>query len=111
VSAYIAQLKAALAAEEAREAVAAKQAKQAALEVAKERMTPLDERLKRVLKTIPDEMLNEGVSLASIKVMLRGRWRGHPHPGELAEALRRVGFERVRGWQNGTCFRAFWRRK
>jgi hypothetical protein len=103
VSAYIAQLKAAVAAEEARQAVAAKQAKQAALEFAKERMTPLDERLKRVLKTIPDEMLSEGVSLASIKVCFGGAGAGIRTP---ASWLRRFGAQDLSGCAAGRMARA-----
>jgi hypothetical protein len=78
---------------------------------ARERLTPLDERLGRLLATIPPQLLAEGLSLSSLQASLRGRWRGNCHPGELAAALRRRGFERKRNWRsNAGGFRATWRK-
>ena len=78
---------------------------------ARERLTPLDERVGRLLATIPPELLVEGLSLSSLQASLRGRWRGNCHPGELAAVLRRRGFERTRNWRSNTGrFRATWRK-
>jgi hypothetical protein len=55
----------------------------AAIKAARERLTPLEERLSRLLATIPVELQKEGMSLPSLQVSLRGRWRGNCHPGEL----------------------------
>src|SRR5580700_6969059 len=60
---------------------------------ARERLTPIDERLTRLLATIPVELQREGLSLPSLQASLRGRWRGNAHPGEIGRALRRLGFE------------------
>ncbi len=43
----------------------------------RERLTPLDERLARLLATIPIEVRHEGLSLATLQPSLRGRWRGN----------------------------------
>jgi hypothetical protein len=77
-------------------------------QAARERLTPLEERLARLLATIPIEVQREGHSLASLQASLRGRWRGLCHPGELGTALRKLGFTRERRWHVSTGFRALW---
>jgi hypothetical protein len=103
MSAYINLLKAAVTIEQAQYAEKECLAKQAT----RERLTPLEERLSRLLATIPIELQREGLSLASLQASLRGRWRGNCHPGELGMALRRLGFKRERRWHNDG-FRALW---
>lgn len=73
-------------------------------------MAPLDERLKRVLSTIPIEEQRAGLSLATLQTSLRGRHRGLAHPGEIGRALRKLGFVRERAWRSDTQFSALWRR-
>jgi hypothetical protein len=78
-------------------------------QAARERLTPLDDRLSRHLLTIPIDIQREGLSLSALQVSLRGRRGGHPHPGELGDALRRLGFVRKRAWAGGSAgFRALW---
>jgi hypothetical protein len=43
-----------------------------------------------VLARIPQDLQQEGLSLASLQAALKGRWRGHSHPGELGVALRKL---------------------
>jgi hypothetical protein len=78
------------------------------LQAARERLTPLEDRLARLLATIPIEIQREGLSLSSLQTSLRGRWRGNCHPGELGSALRRLGFKRERRWYDEGGFRALW---
>ena len=104
MSAYVAALNAAV--EQQRQAHADR--KQEKLESARERLTPLEERLARLLATIPPELQREGLSLNQLQVSLRGRWRGNCHPGELGRALRRLGFRRDRRWHSSEGFRALW---
>lgn len=75
---------------------------------ARERLTPINERLSRLLATIPVELQREGLSLPSLQASLRGRWRGNAHPGEIGRALRRLGFERRRSWRGPGGFQALW---
>jgi hypothetical protein len=75
---------------------------------ARGRLTPLEDRLSRLLATIPVELHREGLSLSTLQASLRGRWRGNCHPGELGQALRRLGFKRRRSWKNGAGFSALW---
>lgn len=104
MSAYIAQLNAAVERDQAQ-----RQEKQlAAAQAVRERLTPLEERLARLMANIPMEMQLEGLSLASLQTSLRGRWRGNCHPGELGTALRKLGFKRERRWADDAGFRALW---
>ncbi|PUE45341.1 hypothetical protein B9Z49_16225 [Limnohabitans sp. 2KL-51] len=74
-----------------------------------ERLTPLEDRLAKLLATIPAEIKSQGLSLPALRTMLAGKWRGKCHPGELGIALRRLGYERRRNWNDGSqSFCALW---
>jgi hypothetical protein len=79
-------------------------------QAARERFTPLEDRLTRLLAAIPIEVQREGLSIAALQASLRGRRRGNCHPGELGQALRRLGFERRQNWRGTDGFRAVWRK-
>ena len=104
MSAYIKGLKA----EVEREQAQRTEQQRVNVDVARERLTPLEDRLARLLATIPIEILHDGLSLASLQASLRGCWRGACHPGELGAALRRIGFVRRRRWSDSCGFRALW---
>ena len=77
-----------------------------------ERLTPLEERLKRLLSQMPEEMVAKGLSLDELRRLLAGKWKGNCHPGELGAALRKLGFIRRRNWSEAEgAFRARWFRK
>ena len=78
------------------------------------RLTLLDARLKCLLDTIPPEVQTEGLSIVALQVMLRprGQVRSCCNVGQLADALRRLGFVRERRWRDGqSSFRALWRKR
>ena len=75
---------------------------------ARDRQTPLEVRVARLLKTIPLELQREGLSLTSLQAGLRGRWGGSCHPGELGSALRKLSFQRRRQWRGDAGFQARW---
>jgi hypothetical protein len=104
------QVQAAAAAQSAKEQARRDEKARAEAKAARERLVPLDERLARLLGTIPLEVQREGLSLPALQVSLRGRSRGNCHPGELGRALARIGFERTRDWSGADGFRAVWRR-
>jgi hypothetical protein len=105
MNSYIKQLQSrAAAANEARHAEQERAAEQAA----RERLTPLETRVARVLATIPSAVQAEGLSLPALQTLLRGRWKGNAHPGELGEALRKLGFTRQRRWRGEAGFCALW---
>jgi hypothetical protein len=105
---YIAQLNAAAEANRAKEQARREERARAEAHAARERLTPIDERLAKLLATIPIEVQHEGLSLTTLQTSLRGRWRGNAHPGEIGRALRRLGFERRRNWRGADGFRALW---
>jgi hypothetical protein len=108
--AYIASLKAAAERDRAQRELDRAEKERIARQAVRERLTPLEDRLSRLLTTIPSEIQREGLSLASLQASLRGRWRGNCHPGELGGALRKVGFKRERRWHADAGFCALWYR-
>ncbi len=102
-SAYVNQLNAAV----ADAALAAKRDSQS-IEDARDRLSPLQDRLSRSLENIPIELQRQGLSLISLQASLRGRWRGSCHAGELGSALRKLGFQRRRNWNGESGFQALW---
>ena len=74
-------------------------------------MTPLEQRLKRVLDDMPESIQTNDVSLPALQQLLKGRWRGNCHPGELGTALRKLGYVRTRCWHGDEIgFVALWRK-
>lgn len=107
MTAYIRKLQAATAIDDAQAA----EARHAKIAETRTRLTPLEDRLARLLSTIPEQIQREGLSLPAIQAGLQGRWRGNCHPGELGSALRRLGFVRVRNWRGDSGYRAVWRKR
>lgn len=102
---YIEQVKANAFARE----TAAAESNRKELQTWRERMTPLEMRLSKLLTTIPSEIQCQGLSLATLRSMLSGKWRGKCHPGELGQALRKLGYQRSRNWAKATAsFSALW---
>ncbi len=69
-------------------------------------LAPLPNRLQRKLDTIPLSTKQKGLSLLELQVCLQGRKGGMPHVGELAAALRKLGWIRRRQWtqsEGGFC--------
>jgi len=75
----------------------------------RERMTPLEVRVSKLLTTVPEEIKSQGLSIPTLRNMLAGKWRGKCHPGELGQALRKLGYQRRRNWSEATSsFSALW---
>lgn len=105
ISVYVKALHAEAAAEQAADEERQRQEKAKA---ARDRLTPLEDRLARLLATIPEEVQREGLSLPSLQKALKGHWRGSCHPGALGAALRKLGYERRRNWRGRDGFSARW---
>ena len=76
---------------------------------AREKLVPLDLRLRRLLDTIPPEVWRDGIALETLRKMLRGAKGRGARSGAVGDELRRMGWKRVRSWrksENG--FRALW---
>lgn len=75
----------------------------------REKLVPLNVRLKRLLDTIVPEVKADGIALETLRKMLRGAKGRGAHSGAIGDELRRMGWRRVRRWgksENG--FRALW---
>lgn len=76
---------------------------------ARDRLTPLETRLSRLLDSIPRSVQEEGISLPALQQLLRGRYRGTPPAGHVGQALRALGWRRERRWRgDADGFRAYW---
>ncbi len=71
--------------------------------------TPLLQRVAKLLAAMSDEEKTAGIELAELQYRLKGRKGGRAHVGEIAECLRKLGYERRRGWREGrTGFCSRW---
>ena len=72
--------------------------------------TPLVVRLESFLNSIDDDEKQNGIPFDRIRKRLKGvSNKTNAHAAELSEALRTLGWFRVRSWHNGReSFRALW---
>ena len=106
---YLEELKANLAKEQAAKQQQFDEQEQKVVATWQHAMTPLEQRLKRLLDDMPESVKANGVSLPVLQQMLKGRWRGNAHPGELGMALRKLGYLRTRSWRGDEIgFAALW---
>lgn len=111
---YAAQLQALVVETEAAYRAAQERTTQQAAQSARDRLAPLQTRLKRLLDEIPPEVQAEGLQIQELRLRLAGRARRNRgfvgcQIGELANELRRLGWRRVRDWTNRNAgFRSRW---
>lgn len=77
----------------------------------RERLTPLHQRLTKLLLEIPDDLKAQGLSLESLRVQLAGRYSQTARAADVAAALRKLGWARTRCWRGDESpegFRARW---
>jgi hypothetical protein len=75
----------------------------------RDRLTPIEVRLEKILAEISADVQADGLSLHAIQQFVKGRWRGNAHPGELGTAMRHLGWYRTRQWRGDEIgFRALW---
>ena len=109
MSTYLESVRALSEAQSKAKVIADQQAAREATSRWSERLTPLEERLRRLLSQMPEEIVAKGLSLDELRRLLSGKWRGNCHPGELGAALRKLGFVRRRNWSDHERgFRARW---
>lgn len=72
------------------------------------RFTPMSTRIKKLLAHMPSERQQQGVSLATLRINLAGKYRGQAAPREVAAGLRQLGWERRRNWSRSGPFVALW---
>lgn len=72
------------------------------------RFTPMEVRLKKLIAQMPAEARQRGVSLATFRMNLAGKYRGQAAFREIAGGLRALGWERRRNWSKDGPFVALW---
>lgn len=74
-------------------------------------MSPLRERVERLLGTLPEEQLKAGLVMEELRLRLAGKFFRHAQPGQVANVLRELGFVQFRSWRNtGEGFTTRWYR-
>lgn len=63
--------------------------------------SPLINRVRKLLAALSHEEKINGIELLELQVRLKGRKGGRAHVGEIAECLRKLGYQRHRGWLQG----------
>lgn len=61
-------------------------------------MAPLEDRLRRLLRTVPISVQRAGLPIEALRVRLRGRTKSGCSVAELARCLRRLGWMPHRSW-------------
>ena len=110
---YIEQLQASAAAAQSEQAQKKQAIDAARASSWRDSMRPLKDRLADLLTTVPDDVKANGLSLSALQVQLRGRKASKAHCGEVATALRQLGYRRVRVWKQTDTdgFNAVWKAK
>lgn len=73
---------------------------------------PMVERVRDAIAAMPPEDVANGIKLEQLAGMIKGKYKGHAQPKEVAAALRALNFERIRCWRDTDLgFRSTWHRK
>jgi len=73
---------------------------------------PMVERVRDAIAAMPPEDVANGIKMEELAGMIKGRYKGHAQPKEVAAALRALNFDRIRCWRDTDLgFRSTWHRK
>lgn len=73
---------------------------------------PMVERVRDAIAAMPPEEVANGIKLEQLAGTIKGRYKGHAQPKEVGEALRQLGYIRVRSWRKSEeGFRSTWHSK
>ena len=62
---------------------------------------PLKEQITELMHTLPPQLLNRPWSMSELILRLNGKYRDRPHAKQVGEALKVLGWRRVRYWCKG----------
>lgn len=65
------------------------------------RTKPLEDQITELMCTLPPQLRDRPWSMAELVNQLMGKYRDQPHPQQVGQALRRLGWRRERLWGNG----------
>jgi len=72
------------------------------------RTKPLEQQITELMATLPPQVRNRPWSMAELVKQLSGKYRDRPHAQNVGEALRRLGWRRVRLWRDGADGQRVW---
>lgn len=75
------------------------------------RTKPLEYQITELMQTTPPAIRARPWSIAELVPRLQGKYRDHPHAKEVGEALRRLGWQRIRLWGDAGEGRRVWQLK
>ncbi len=62
---------------------------------------PLTDQISDLMKSMPPSMLNRPWSMSELVLRLEGKYRDRPHAQQVGDALKVLGWQRVRYWARG----------
>ena len=68
----------------------------------------VEEQLRNFFDSLPQRLLERPWAMAEITDKLVGKYRAHPHPQNVARALRRLGWVQKRDWTQAGKGRRYW---
>jgi hypothetical protein len=89
-----------------REAVAATKLSKSILKI--KRTRPLDQQITELMRSLPPVSRDRPWSMSELVQSLDGKYRDRPHGKHVGDALRRLGWTRVRLWSNGADGQRVW---
>jgi transposase len=69
---------------------------------------PLDEQISELMRSLPPALRDRPWTMAELVQQLNGRYRDRPHAKQVGDALRRLGWTRIRLWSNGADGQRVW---
>ena len=72
--------------------------------------TPLTEQVEALMRSLPPAQRNRPWAMDELVARLRGRYNARPCAGEVGDALRRLGWTRIRDWSKGGGGRRVWKK-
>ena len=68
----------------------------------------LEEQLRNFFDSLPQRLLERPWTMTEITDKLVGKYRAHPHPQHVAQALRTLGWVQKRDWTSSGRGRRYW---
>jgi hypothetical protein len=71
--------------------------------------TPLNDQIEALMRSLPPAQRNRPWTMDEFVARLHGRYNARPCAGSVGDALRRLGWTRIRDWSNDEGGRRVWR--
>ena len=68
----------------------------------------LEEQITQLTKSLPPVLVNRPWLISELTNRLTGKYRDRPHPQNVAQALKKLGWVQTRDWTANGCGRRYW---